>query len=163
MLVKPSPTPILFIVLNASWICVYMKVKRGKISPLHGGSGGGMIGARIASQSNECRVHRTHQWPLSLYNLIIECDSERSYFEIYPRIMTNIGKSSLSDFVRYLCSTIECNWVRWLIWAQELIIQEPILTQEFNLNQVKARESKLVQELGPNQKIKTLVHIFFPQ
>ena len=40
--------------------------------------------------------------------------------------------------------------------------QELILTQEFDLSQVKVQESRLVQEAGPNQEVETQVHIYFP-
>ena len=48
--------------------------------------------------------------------------------------------------------------MEWLIWAQELIS-----TQEICWNQVKVLESKFVQEVGPNQEVETLVHIYFPK
>ena len=41
-------------------------------------------------------------------------------------------------------------------------VHELISTQEFDLSQVKIQESKLVQELDPNQEVKIQVHIHFP-
>ena len=35
-------------------------------------------------------------------------------------------------------------------------------TQESDLSQVKVQESRLVQEVGPNQEVKTQLHIHFP-
>ena len=58
--------------------------------------------------------------------------------------MSSLEKVSQSHIVAHLCPTIECDLVKWLIWAQELMIPEPILTKEFDSNQ-EVRESDLVQ------------------
>ena len=55
---------------------------------------------------------------------------------------------------------MECEKIEWLTWTQE--VQELIPTQEGDLSQVKVQESKLVQEVGPSQEVKTQVHIYFP-
>ena len=41
-------------------------------------------------------------------------------------------------------------------------VQELILTQEKDLSHVKVQESRLVQEVGPNQENEAQVHIHFP-
>ena len=41
-------------------------------------------------------------------------------------------------------------------------MRELIPTQEKNLSQVKVRESRLVQKVGPNQEVESQVHIHFP-
>jgi len=46
-----------------------------------------------------------------------------------------------------------------LIWTQEA--HERLLTQEFDLSQVNVLESRLVQEVGPNQEVEILIHIHF--
>ena len=46
-----------------------------------------------------------------------------------------------------------------LTWTQEG--QELIPTQEGDLSQVKAQESRLVQEVGPSQESETQVHMYF--
>ena len=45
-------------------------------------------------------------------------------------------------------------------WTQEVL--ELIPTQESDLSQLKAQESRLVQEVGPNQEVETQDHIPFP-
>ena len=55
---------------------------------------------------------------------------------------------------------MECEKKEWLIWTQEVV--ELIPTQESDLSRVKVQESRLVQEVGPNQEVKTQVHINFP-
>ena len=54
---------------------------------------------------------------------------------------------------------MEYEKIEWLTWTQE--VQELISTQEGDLSQVKVQESKLVQEVGPSQEVKTQVHIYF--
>ena len=43
----------------------------------------------------------------------------------------------------------------------DLGIRELIPPQESDLSQVKVQESRLVQEVGPNQEVETQVHIYF--
>ena len=55
---------------------------------------------------------------------------------------------------------MECEKIEWLTWTQEVL--ELIPTQESDLSQVKVKESRLAQEVGPNQEVETQVHIHFP-
>ena len=44
----------------------------------------------------------------------------------------------------------------------DLEVRELIPTQKSDLSPVKIQESRLVQEVGPNQEVETQVHIHFP-
>ena len=55
---------------------------------------------------------------------------------------------------------MEYEKMEWLIWNHEE--HELQSTQENNWSQVKVQESRLVQEVGPNKKVETQVHIDFP-
>ena len=52
----------------------------------------------------------THYLTLSLYNLKVKDDHGRSYFDNYPRLKSNLEKSSLSH-VAHFCLKIECDLV----------------------------------------------------
>ena len=59
---KPSPTVISCIVLNASWMCVYMKqLEREGRLPHGGGSGGGLTGPSVDAQSRYRGSYRNPQ------------------------------------------------------------------------------------------------------
>ena len=65
------------------------------------------------------------------------------------------------QFSKYFQSQIHqdhCLRMEWLIWTQE--VQELISTQKIDWNQVKVLESRLVQEVSPNQEVN--IHTLTP-
>ena len=75
-----------------------------------------------------------------------------SNFQIFKLIPESILSTPLFK--------MECEKMKRLIWTQG--VRELIITQEFDLSQVKTQELRLVQEMGPNQEVKTQVDIHFP-